>query len=98
MSTNKEDSQWHLSKSVPISIIIGFIMQFIGVIIVAAELHYQVRDNSAAIVQIENKMSGVQVEVNQQAIQLGRIEVSVKATQHSIERIERFLDVRSYAN
>lgn len=93
MSQN-DDNSWHLSKSVPISIIIGFIMQFAGFVWFMSGMNAQVEVNKGSIVKIEQKLDSVGSTVQAQAVQFGRIEENIVATKHTLERIERLLDAR----
>lgn len=81
------DSQWHLSKSVPISIIIGFIMQFAGFVWYTSQIDAQVRSNTDRIVRVEGQMEDVQRVSQTQAVQLGRIEENLNSIKGMMERM-----------
>ena len=64
------DNQWHLSKSVPISIIGGFILQFIGAVWWASGL-------DARVIQLEKSVGLNTVELNDQDDTLHKLETDV---------------------
>lgn len=90
-----EPQSWHLSKSVPISIIIGLIMQFSGFIWFASQQSQQVETNAKAISELSLELKAVKTDAVTQAIQLGRIEAIIESTNNSINRVERLLDGKS---
>lgn len=81
------DSQWHLSKSVPISIIIGFIMQFAGFVWYTSQIDAQVKTNTDRIVRVESQMEEVKNTAQTQEVQLGRIEENLNYIKSMMERI-----------
>lgn len=91
MKENNSNS-WHLSKSVPISIIVGFIMQFAGFVWTAGQMAEQIESNARSIQQIEVRLESVRAQTQTQAVQLGRIEENISATRRAIEKLERYFD------
>lgn len=89
---SEPQESWHLSKSVPISIIIGLIMQFGGFIWFASQQAQQVETNAKAISELSLELKAVKTDAVTQAIQLGRIEAILENTNTSINRVERMLD------
>lgn len=86
-----EPQSWHLSKSVPISIIIGLVMQFGGFVWFASQQTQQVAHNTDAIGALAVEVKDVKSDAVTQAIQLGRIEAIIENTQASVARVERHL-------
>ena len=86
---------WHLSKSVPISIITGLIMQALMLVWGASAINSNVNNNTNRITAIESTVAEVWKVTNFQAVQLGRIEEGVDSSKRTIERVERILDDRT---
>lgn len=81
------ENQWHLSKSIPISIIIGFIAQFAGAIWMFSTMYNDIETNTRRIDQHERKIEAMRVSTQVQAVQLGRIETSIDAMRKSLESL-----------
>lgn len=81
------DNQWHLSKSVPVSIIIGFVMQFAGFVWYTSQIDSQVKTNTDRINRVEVQVSDIKETSQTQAVQLGRIEENLDYIKQMMERI-----------
>lgn len=81
------DNQWHLSKSVPVSIIVGFIMQFAGFVWYTSQIDSQVKTNTDRINRVEIQVSDIKETSQTQAVQLGRIEENLDYIKQMMERI-----------
>ena len=83
------DSQWHLSKSVPITFILAIIAQTIALIWFVASLRNDVDNNQAQILRHEIRLETVENIVQNQAVMLARIDENLKAIRDAVERSER---------
>lgn len=85
----KSDSQWHLSKSVPITFILAIVGQTVALIWFVASLRNDVDNNQAQIVRHEIRLETVENIVQNQAVMLARIDENLKAIRDAIERNQR---------
>jgi len=85
----KENNQWHLSKSVPITFILAIIAQTIALIWFVATLRNDVDINQSQLVRHEIRIEAVEGIVQNQAVMLARIDENLKAIRDAIERNER---------
>lgn len=83
------EQQWHLSKSVPISIIAGFIMQFAGFVWWTSQLDSRVEINSNEIVRLEVRTDKLEEVVQSQAVTLGRMDENIKSIRVILESMAR---------
>lgn len=83
------NDEWHLSKSVPISIIVGFIMQFAGFIWWTSNLDSRVSTNSTEIVRLESRTKGLEEIVQSQAVTLARMDENIKSIRVILESMAR---------
>jgi len=81
-----EDSQWHLSKSVPITFILAIIAQTIALIWFVATLRNDVDVNESQILRHEVRLETLEGIVQNQAITLARIDENLKAIRELVER------------
>ena len=83
------EQQWHLSKSVPISIIVGFIMQFAGFVWWTSQLDSRVEVNTSEIVRLEVRTDTLEEIVQSQAVTLGRMDENIKSIRVILEGMAR---------
>lgn len=83
------EQQWHLSKSVPISIIVGFIMQFAGFVWWTSQLDSRVEVNTSEIVRLEVRTDKLEEIVQSQAVTLGRMDENIKSIRVILEGMAR---------
>lgn len=83
------DEPWHLSKSVPISIIIGFIMQFAGFVWWTSQLDSRVSLNSSEIIRLETRTDKLEEIVQSQAVTLGRMDENIKSIRVILESMAK---------
>jgi len=83
------EQQWHLSKSVPISIIVGFIMQFAGFVWWTSQLDSRVEVNTSEIIRLEVRTDKLEEIVQSQAVTLGRMDENIKSIRVILEGMAR---------
>jgi hypothetical protein len=83
------DTQWHLSKSVPITFILAIIMQTIALIWFVATLRNDVDINKSNIVRLETRTESLESVVQTQAITLGRIDENIKSIRMILDSMAR---------
>lgn len=83
------NESWHLSKSVPISIIVGFIMQFAGFVWWTSALDSRVQVNTSEIVRLEVRTDKLEEIVQSQAVTLGRMDENIKSIRAILESMAR---------
>lgn len=83
------EQQWHLSKSVPISIIAGFVMQFAGFVWWTSQLDSRVEKNTSEIVRLEVRTDKLEEIVQSQAVTLGRMDENIKSIRVILESMAR---------
>lgn len=80
---------WHLSKSVPISIIVGFVMQFAGFVWWTSQLDSRVSINSSEIIRLETRTDKLEEIVQGQAVTLGRMDENIKSIRVILETMAK---------
>jgi archaellum component FlaC len=81
-----EDS-WHLSKSVPITLIFGLLVQGAAIVWTVSMMMSDIEDNREDIVAIEQRMGRLEDSVQSQAVALARIDENIKAIRSSVEKM-----------
>lgn len=80
-----QDSQWHLSKSVPVTFILAIIAQTFALIWFVASLRNDVDNNKNQLIRHEARLGVVESTIQNQAVMLARIDENLKAIRDAIE-------------
>lgn len=87
------NSQWHMSKSVPITFILAIAAQTVALIWFVATLRNDVDNNSVRLERVETvydtRIGSLENIVQNQAVMLARIDENLKAIREAVERNER---------
>ena len=78
---------WHLSKSVPITIIGGIIIQTFALGYWISGIEQSINANAKEIARHETAISSMQTSMQSQAIALARIEENLKAVRDMVEKM-----------
>ena len=76
---------WHLSKSVPITVIVTIAMQSLGLVWYVSTLDASVSTNAREIARHEVRIIEIEKTSQIQAVMLGRIDENIKAIRMVIE-------------
>lgn len=77
---------WHLSKSVPITVIVTIVMQSLGLVWYVSTLDASVSTNAREIARHEVRIIEIEKTSQLQAVMLGRIDENIKAIRMVIEK------------
>ena len=81
-----EDS-WHLSKSVPITLIFGLLVQGAAIVWTVSMMMSDIENNREEIIVLEKRIGRIEVSVQNQALSLARIDENIKAIRSSVEKM-----------
>jgi hypothetical protein len=70
---------WHLSKSVPISFLVGLALQTMALVWYVSALDSTVETNAREIARHEIRINEIEKTAQLQAVMLGRIDENIKA-------------------
>lgn len=77
---------WHLSKSVPISLIFAIFCQTVALIWFVATLRNDVDSNRTDLIRLDVRTTNLEQVVQSQAITLARIDENIKGIREYLER------------
>jgi hypothetical protein len=83
---------WHLSKSVPVTLIVAIVLQTISLVWYVSSLDSSVKNNSRDLVRQETRINTLEKTVQMQAVSLGRIDENIKAIRNLVERMAEQAD------
>ena len=80
---------WHLSKSVPLSIIVAVIAQTVTLVWFIAGLNASIDSNAKDIVRHETRLEALETSVQNQAISVARMDENIQAIRQMLEQMAR---------
>ena len=84
-----ETEPWHLSKSVPLSIIFAVVVQTGTLIWFIAGLDAAVTQNARDLTRHENRLEMLEASVQAQALSITRMDTNIQYIRDILERSER---------
>jgi len=83
------NEQWHLSKSVPISIIGAVVVQTVTIVWFIANLNANVQTNTRDLVRHETRIETLEASVQAQAISVARMDENIQAIRDMVEQLTK---------
>ena len=83
---DKNDS-WHLSKSVPLGLIIGLITQGAAIVWTVSMMMSDIESNRKDITETQLRVSRLETSVQNQAVSMARIDENIKAIRTAVEKM-----------
>lgn len=87
MSDDDANKDWHLSKSIPLTLIFAIACQTVALIWFVASLRSDVDNNAKELVRQDTRITSLEEIVQNQAVTMGRIDENIKAIRITIEAI-----------
>ena len=81
------NKDWHLSKSIPLTLIFAIACQTVALIWFVASLRSDVDNNARELVRQDTRITSLEEIVQNQAVTMGRIDENIKAIRTTIEAI-----------
>ena len=83
----KDEDNWHLSRSVPITLVFGLIAQAGAIVWTVSMMMADIERNAEEIMRLQSRMSIVEDAAQRQAISMARIDENIKAIRQSVEKM-----------
>lgn len=83
----KQEESWHLSKSVPITLIFGLITQGAAIVWTVSMMLGDIERNTTNIKEMELRVTRVEDMVHEQAVSMARIDENIKAIRAAVEKM-----------
>ena len=80
-----KDTEWHLSKSVPITLVVAIVCQPIALVWYVSSLDNNVKNNTKEILRQEVRIERLETVVQSQALTLARIDENIKSIRIMME-------------
>jgi len=86
---SKREDEWHLSKTVPITLVIAIVCQTIALVWYVSSLDNNVKNNTREILRQEVRIEGLEKIVQTQALTLARIDENIKSIRLMMEEMKK---------
>ena len=83
----KDEDNWHLSRSVPITLVFGLIAQAGAIVWTVSMVMSDIERNAEEIMRLQSRISIVEDAAQRQAISMARIDENIKAIRQSVEKM-----------
>ena len=83
----KDEDNWHLSRSVPITLIFGLIAQAAAIVWTVSMMMSDIERNAEEIMRLQSRIAIVEDAAQRQAISMARIDENIKAIRQSVEKM-----------
>jgi len=83
----KEQEGWHLSKSVPATLLLGLITQAAAIVWTVSMMMADIQQNTEKLIAFSERVSKVENMVQSQAVSMARIDENIKAIRNSVEQM-----------
>ncbi len=83
----KDEDNWHLSRSVPITLIFGLIAQAAAIVWTVSMMMSDIERNGEEIMRLQSRVSIVEDATQRQAVSMARIDENIKAIRQSVEKM-----------
>jgi len=81
------EDNWHLSKSVPVTLVLAIVAQTVALVWYISSLDSAVKANARDIIRNETRLESLETIVQSQAVTLGRMDENIKAIRESVEKM-----------
>jgi len=83
----KDEDNWHLSRSVPITLIFGLIAQAAAIVWTVSMMMSDIERNGEEIMRLQSRLSIVEDATQRQAVSMARIDENIKAIRQTVEKM-----------
>ena len=83
----KEQEGWHLSKSVPATLLLGLMTQAAAIVWTVSMMMADIQQNTEKLIAFSDRVSKVENMVQIQAVSMARIDENIKAIRNSVEKM-----------
>jgi type VI protein secretion system component VasK len=83
----KDEDNWHLSRSVPITLIFGLIAQAAAIVWTVSMMMSDIERNGEEIMRMQSRLSIVEDATQRQAVSMARIDENIKAIRQTVEKM-----------
>ena len=81
------NDNWHLSKSVPLTLIFGLFVQGAAIVWTVSTMPSDIEVNASKIIEVQHRLGRMEDAEHGQAVSMARIDENIKAIRLSVEKM-----------
>ena len=81
------NDNWHLSKSVPLTLLFGLFVQGAAIVWTVSTMTSDIEVNASKIIEVQQRLGRMEDAVHGQAVSMARIDENIKAIRLSVEKM-----------
>jgi len=81
------NDNWHLSKSVPITLVFGLIIQGAAIVWTVSMMMSDIERNTTDIMELNDRLTQIEISVHAQAVSMARIDENISHIKGYVEKI-----------
>ena len=85
----EQETQWHLSKSIPLTFVLAILAQTVALVWFVSSLNSAIESNTRDLMRHEARINTLETVVQQQAVTMGRIDENIKSIRLMMEATRR---------
>ena len=89
-----ESSDWHLSKSIPLTFVVAIIFQTLSLVWYVSSMDNSIKNNEKELLRQDVRIGSLETVVQNQALTLARIDENIKSIRLMMEKISKARDPR----
>jgi len=89
---SQSPDSWHLSKSVPITLIFALVVQAGAIVWTVSSMNSGIEANQERIVKVEARTESLEKTVQNQAVMFARMDENIKSIRDTMDKIAAKLD------
>lgn len=89
MQQQEEQSHWHISKSINVGVLFGFIANVAAIIWMFSNMNSDIDRNKFELVRLDTRVTSVEKIVQEQAVTMARMDANIQAIREYIEQMIR---------
>jgi len=83
----ENETEWHLSKSVPLTFVIAIFIQTVSLVWYVSSMDNNIKNNEKELLRQDVRISTLEGVVQAQALTLARIDENIKSIRVMMERV-----------
>jgi len=83
----KEQEGWHLSRSVPATLLLGLITQAAAIVWTVSMMMADIQSNTEKLLNFSERVNKVEVMVQSQAVAMARIDTNIEHIRGAVEKM-----------
>ena len=87
MQQGNVQESWHVSKSINVGVLLGFVANVIAVVWMFSNMNSDIDRNKVELVRLDTRVTSIERIVQEQAVTMARMDANIQAIREYIEQM-----------